>query len=47
MERGMMTLRAPVLLLSLLCFMRLPNRGLEGPGNTKVRGFHTNILNSQ
>ena len=35
MERGVMTQRAAVLLLSLLCFVSLPNKRLGGPGNMK------------
>ena len=36
MERGMMTQRATVILLSLLLFVSLPNKRLGGPGSTKV-----------
>ena len=38
-ERGVVTQRAVVLLLSLLCFKSLPNNRLGGPENTKVCGF--------
>ena len=40
MEHYVMTQRATVLLLSLLCFMSQPDKRLGGPGTTKVHGCH-------
>ena len=44
MKRGMVTWRAALLLLSLLCFMSLPDKRLGGPGNTKTLGFATELM---
>ena len=38
-ECGVVTQRATFLLLSLLCFVSLPNKRLGGPGNTKVHAW--------
>ena len=49
MEHSVVTQRAVVLLLLLLCFGSMPSKRLEGPGNTKVCGFRhsANVLISQ
>ena len=45
-KHGMVMQRNAVLLLLLLCFVSLSNKGLGGPGNAKVCSFHccTNAL---
>ena len=40
MECGMVTQKAIIQLLSLLCFVSLQNKMLRGLRNTKVCGFH-------
>ena len=39
-DRGVVTQKATTVLLSLLYFVSLSNKRLEGPGNTKVCSFH-------
>ena len=48
-ECDMVTQKATVLLLSLLCFASLLNKSLGGPVNMNVRGYRhcANILSSQ
>ena len=40
MECGVVTQRAAVLFLSLLCFVSVPNKRLGGAGNMKVCDYH-------